>query len=58
MASGRIRGLTIEIGGDTTKLTDSLKSIDKELSNTQKDLKDIDKLLKLDPKNTDLLKQK
>lgn len=58
MASGRIRGLTIEIGGDTTKLTDSLKSIDKELSNTQKGLKDIDKLLKLDPKNTDLLKQK
>lgn len=58
MASGRIRGLTIEIGGDTTKLTDSLKSIDKELANTQKDLKDIDKLLKLDPKNTDLLKQK
>jgi phage-related minor tail protein len=58
MASGRIRGLTIEIGGDTTKLTDSLKSIDKELSNTQKDLKDIDKLLKFDPKNTDLLKQK
>ena len=58
MASGRIRGLTIEIGGDTTKLTDSLKSIDKELANTQKDLKDIDKLLKLDPKNTELLKQK
>lgn len=58
MASGRIRGLTIEIGGDTTKLTDSLKGIDKELSNTQKELKDIDKLLKLDPKNTDLLKQK
>ena len=58
MASGRIRGLTIEIGGDTTKLTDSLKSIDKELANTQKDLKDTNKLLKLDPKNTDLLKQK
>lgn len=58
MASGRIRGLTIEIGGDTTKLTDSLKSIDKELANTQKDLKDTNKLLKLDPKNTELLKQK
>ena len=58
MASGRIRGLTIEIGGDTTKLTDSLKGIDKELSSTQRELRDINKLLKLDPKNTELLKQK
>ena len=58
MAGNRIKGITIEIGGDTTKLTDSLKGIDKSLKNTQSQLKDVDKLLKLDPKNTDLLKQK
>lgn len=58
MAGNRIKGLTIEIGGDTTKLSDSLKGVDKALKNTQSQLKDVDKLLKLDPKNTDLLKQK
>lgn len=58
MAGNRIKGITIEIGGDTTKLSDSLKGIDKSLKNTQSQLKDVDKLLKLDPKNTDLLKQK
>lgn len=58
MASNRIKGITIEIGGNTTKLENSLKSVDKSLSNTQKQLKDVDKLLKLDPKNTELLRQK
>lgn len=58
MAGNRIKGITIEIGGDTTKLTDSLKGIDKSIKNTQSQLKDVDKLLKLDPKNTDLLRQK
>ena len=58
MAGNRIKGVTIEIGGDTTKLSDSLKDVDKSLRNTQAQLKDVNKLLKLDPKNTDLLKQK
>lgn len=58
MASSRIKGITIEIGGDTTKLQDSLKEVDKSLSNTQKSLKDVNKLLKLDPNNVTLLKQK
>lgn len=58
MASNRIKGLTIEIGGDTTKLSDSLKGVDKSLRDTQSQLRDVNKLLKLDPKNTDLLKQK
>ena len=58
MAGNRIKGITIEIGGDTTKLTDSLKGIDKSIKNTQSQLTDVDKLLKLDPKNTDLLRQK
>ena len=58
MAGNRIKGVTIEIGGDTTKLTDSLKDVDKQLSTTQSNLRDINKLLKLDPKSTELLKQK
>ena len=58
MAGGRIQGITIEIDGNTTKLSQSLKGIDGQLNNTQKALKDIDKLLKLDPKNTELLTQK
>lgn len=56
--AGKIKGITIEIDGNTTKLTDSLKSVDKSLKDTQTKLKDVNKLLKLDPKNTDLLKQK
>lgn len=58
MAGNRIKGLTIEIGGDTTKLSDSLKSVDKSLKDTQSQLKDVNKLLKLDPTNVDLLRQK
>ena len=56
--AGKIKGITIDIDGNTTKLTDSLKSVDKSLKDTQTKLKDVNKLLKLDPKNTDLLKQK
>ena len=58
MASKRIAGITIEIGGDTTKLQTALKGVDKQLSQTQSNLKDINKLLKVDPGNVDLLKQK
>lgn len=58
MASGRIKGITIEIGGDTTNLQKSLKGVDSQLKSTQGNLRDINKLLKLDPKNTELLTQK
>jgi phage-related minor tail protein len=58
MASGRIKGITIEIDGDTKKLSDSLSAVDKSLRQTQTNLKDVNKLLKLDPKNTELLNQK
>ena len=58
MASNRIRGITIDIDGNTTKLTDSLKAVDKQLKSTEADLKDVNKLLKLDPSNTELLAQK
>ena len=56
--AGRIAGITIEIGGDTTKLQSALKGVDRTLKTTQANLKDINKLLKLDPKNTELLRQK
>lgn len=58
MAANRIKGITIEIGGDTTKLEKSLQGVNKTLKETQDDLKDINQLLKMDPKNVDLLKQK
>lgn len=54
----RIKGITIEIGGDTTKLSSALKDVNKEIKNTQSDLRDVEKLLKLDPGNTELLTQK
>ena len=58
MATGRIKGITIEIGGDTTKLVDSMKKVDAEVRKTQSALRDTNKLLKMDPGNADLLKQK
>ena len=57
MAS-RIAGITIEIDGDTTKLQKSLKGVDSDLKATSAKLRDVEKLLKLDPKNTELLRQK
>lgn len=58
MAANRIKGITIEIGGDTTNLQTALKSVNTEIRNTQAQLKDVEKLLKLDPGNTELLAQK
>ncbi len=54
----RIKGITVEIGGDTTGLSKALSGINKEIRNTQSQLKDVEKLLKLDPSNTELLSQK
>ena len=56
--AGNIKGITIEIDGNTTKLTKSLEKVNGTLKSTKFALKDIDKLLKLDPTNTNLLKQK
>lgn len=58
MAAGRIKGITIEIGGDTTKLVSALAKVDNAISKTQTNLRDINKALKLDPTNTALLKDK
>ena len=54
----KIRGITIELGGDASGLEQALKGVNKEVKNTQAQLKDVERLLKLDPKNTELLAQK
>ena len=59
MSRGRdIKGLTVEIGGDTTGLQKALKGVNTQIKTTQAELKDINHLLKLDPTNTELLQQK
>jgi len=58
MAGNRIRGITIDIDGNTTKLSKALEDVDDRLKDTQANLKDVNKLLKFDPKNTELLAQK
>ena len=57
MAS-RIQGITVEIGGDTAKLSKALESVNKSIKGTQSGLKDVNKLLKLAPSNTELVIQK
>lgn len=58
MAGRNIKGITVEIGGDTTGLQKALQGVNKEIKDTQSQLKDVEKLLKLDPGNTELLSQK
>ena len=58
MASTKVRGITIELGADTSGLSKALKGVNTEIGKTQKDLKDVERLLKLDPSNTELLAQK
>lgn len=58
MARKQIQGITIEFGGDTTKLQDALKGVESKLKQTQAALKDTNRLLKLDPGNVELLSQK
>lgn len=54
----KIKGITVQIGGDTAPLSRALKNVDKEIRATQSNLKEVNKLLKLDPSNTNLLKEK
>ncbi|WP_061322097.1 phage tail tape measure protein [Clostridium botulinum] len=56
--ANRIKGITVEIGGDTTGLDKALKSVNTTIKSTQSSLKDVNRLLKLDPSNTELLSQK
>ena len=56
--ANRIKGITVEIGGDVTGLDKALKDVNGTIKNTQSQLKDVERLLKLDPSNTELLNQK
>ena len=56
--ANRIRGITVEIGGDTTKLSKALKNVDGSIKSTQTQLRDVNKLLKLDPGKAAYIAQK
>ena len=58
MAGKRIKGITVEIDGSTTGLEKALKGVDSSISSTGESLRDVNRLLKLDPTNTELLEQK
>ena len=56
--AGTIKGIIVEIGGDTSKLQNALKKVNTATSSLSKELRGINSLLKLDPSNTELLAQK
>lgn len=58
MANAKIKGITVEIGGDTTKLGKALSDSENKSKSLQSELSQINKLLKFDPSNTELLAQK
>ena len=58
MARNQIKGLTVEIGGDTTQLGKALESVNKKSGDLSAELGEINRQLKFDPKNTELLAQK
>ena len=58
LVASRIKGITVEIGGDTTGLDKALKGVNGTIRSTQSSLRDVNRLLKLDPKNITLLSQK
>lgn len=55
LVANRLNGIMVEIGGDTIKLQTALKGVNTEIRNTHSSLRDVDKLLKLDSGNTELL---
>lgn len=57
-AEAKVRGITIELGADTTGISKALGGLNKEIGSTTKQLKDVERLLKLDPSNTELQAQK
>ena len=56
--AGTIKGITIEIAGDTQPLNKSLEGVNKKTRDLQSELKQVERLLKLDPTNTTLLEQR
>ena len=55
--AGRIKGITIEIGGNTQPLQNALKDVNKQSDALAKELKDVERLLKFDPGNVEALAQ-
>jgi TP901 family phage tail tape measure protein len=53
-----VKGIVVEIGGDTKGLSKAIRSLNSEIRGTQSELNKVNRLLKLDPTNIDLLKQK
>ena len=58
MGKGKVKGITIQIGGDTVGLDKALDGVNKKAGTTQSQLKEVERLLKLDPTNTKLLEQR
>lgn len=58
MANKNLKGITLQIGGDTTKLSEAIRKPEKDISDLQSKLKSVNQMLKFDPSNTDLLAQK
>ncbi|MED3096486.1 hypothetical protein P4326_28835, partial [Bacillus thuringiensis] len=58
MAGGKIKGITIEIGGNTQPLQNALKDVNKQSDSLTKELKDVERLLKFNPGNVEALAQK
>lgn len=58
MAGAKVRGITIEIGADTSQFASSLKSLNSTVNSTKSQLRDVERLLKFNPENTELLAQK
>lgn len=56
--AGGIKGITVEIGGNTTGLSNALKGVNKEIYSLHSELKQVDRALKLDPNNVTLVAQK
>lgn len=56
--SSRVKGITVKIGGDVSGLDKALQKVNKKINDTQAKLRDIKRLLKMDPGNTELLRQK
>lgn len=55
---GAVKGMVVRIGGDTSQLNEAIRKSNSEIKSTEKELKEVNRLLKLDPTNTDILKQK
>ena len=56
--NSRVKGITVKIGGDVSGLDKALQGVNSKINDTQAQLRDVKRLLKFDPGNTELLKQK